>query len=128
MILDIGNRKAFVHLALKITFCDSSWTKSNFKPIEELHELLKTPKAAFAEAQGGLHQDIILGRTYHGETEAGQESCCIIADFEPGDIWQVSPRSFRVELLPEKKTNVHNFELAADPNDSGGSSIMFMTI
>ena len=103
MILDIGNRKAFVHLALKITFCDSSWTKLNFKPIEELHELLKTPKAAFAEAQGGLHQDIILGRTYHGETETGQESCCIIADFEPGDIWQASLQSFRVELLPEKK-------------------------
>ena len=32
----------------------------NFKPIEELHELLKAPEAAFAEAHGGLHQDIVL--------------------------------------------------------------------
>ena len=34
----------------------------NFKPIEELHELLEAPEAALAEAHCGLHQDIVLDK------------------------------------------------------------------
>ena len=71
----------------------------NFKPIEELHELLKAPEAALAKAHSCLHQDIVLDQN-HGE--AGHELCLqvIDVDFGPGDIQQVLPQSFPVEPSP----------------------------
>ena len=77
--------KGLVHLALKVGFCDTSKTEINFKPIEELHELLKAPEAALAKAHSCLHQDIVLDQN-HGE--AGHELCfkVIDDDFGPGDI------------------------------------------